>query len=128
MRTLVGLAVGLLACGNPGGSGAAFDMAHPADLTKTPDLALLSVCGHPGDKGNSLGVGKYCKTIDDCDNQMASLCTAIANGSTPNALDTYFCSFFCKLGGGTSQCGENATCACNKMNQCACTPNSCFPK
>ena len=49
------LAVG---CGGDNGS-------NPADMAM-PDLFVLSQCGHPGDVGNSLGVGRYCTKVSDC--------------------------------------------------------------
>ncbi len=125
MRALAGLSLLFLGCGTAGGGGAV-DMAPPADLARAADLALPSLCGHPGDKGNSLGVGKFCRTFDDCANQAATLCSAIGNGATSSPDDTYFCTIYpCQLDAGTSQCAEGATCAC-KSGQCACTPNSCL--
>lgn len=107
------------------------DMATPpADMS-----APLSQCGHPGDKGNSLGVGKFCTRISDCngDNMQTNICSSLGNGGTPSQDDTYFCTIYpCTKatdGGAGSSCGENATCTCGSgggMSGCACTPNSCL--
>lgn len=106
------------------------DMAMPPDMTK-----LLSSCGHPGDKGNSLGVGKFCTKISDCfgDAVQTNICSSLGNGPDPSQDDTYFCTIYpCHLatdGGAASSCGENATCVCGSgggMTGCACTPNSCL--
>lgn len=105
------------------------DMATPPDMTNP-----ISQCGHPGDKGNSLGVGKFCTKISDClgDSVTTNICSSLGNGSTPSADDTYFCTIYpCHLsdGGTSGGCGENATCTCGSgggMSGCACTPNSCI--
>ncbi|HEY2744071.1 MAG TPA: hypothetical protein VGL86_05595 [Polyangia bacterium] len=81
---------------------------------------MASLCGHPGDTGNSLGVGKYCTSISDCSsNSKATLCSILGSDNT------YFCTFPCS---GTAdlatECGENATCAC-QGGQCGCFPAAC---
>ncbi len=114
------------ACHNgPTGTG---DLAMPP-----PDLAVpLSSCGHPGDKGNSLGVGKFCTTIGDCTGPglQTNICSSLGNGRTPSPGDTYFCTIYpCKPDGGAAFCGENAACVCGSgggMSGCACTPTSCL--
>lgn len=107
----------------------------PEDMAKAkpPDMAvLLSQCGHPGDKGNSLGVGKFCTSISDCNGNgmKTNICSSLGNGATPSMDDTYFCTIYpCKQDGGANDCGENATCVCGSgggMAGCACTPNSCL--
>lgn len=113
----------LLALAGCGGSGAA-DMAMP-------DMAVLSSCGHPGDVGNSLGVGKFCRTIADCTGPglKTNICSALGNGSSPSAGDTYFCTIYpCHQDAGVPECGENASCVCGGSSGgsgCACTPTSC---
>src|SRR3954469_8515102 len=94
-----------------------------------PDMRLLSRCGQPGEVGNSLGVGKFCTNQGpDCGgNGKATLCSALFNGQTPSADDTYFCSFQCSATDPPDTCGENATCLCNSSNQCACIPTRCVP-
>jgi hypothetical protein len=108
------LVAAALMCGCANGSGGP-DMAAPNSL-----------CGHPGDKGNSLGVGQYCLVIADCTGK-AALCSTLG-GNT----NTYFCTLTCTLGndGGVAatNCGENATCVCGSSSGgsgCACYPNSC---
>jgi hypothetical protein len=97
----------------------------PADMGMGgPDL--FSYCGHPGDKGNSLGVGQYCTNIfGDCTGT-ASIC------STAGSINSYFCTMTCTppndAGMPVTNCGENAYCQCGsgKMaGECGCYPNSC---
>jgi hypothetical protein len=130
MRSLLlMLVIATAGCGddanNNGDGSATADLSMPAG----PDMALLSRCGHEGDTGNSLGVGKFCTNQGpDCTgNGMANLCSALFNGQTPSSDDTYFCSFQCALGDPPSVCGENAQCLCNASSQCACIPNKCVP-
>ncbi len=82
-----------------------------------------SGCGHPGDKGNSLGVGSFCVTSSDCAcNSGAPLCSTLGGPGTD------FCTNLCTPsdGGGDSGCGENASCFCQGAGQCGCTPNTCL--
>ncbi|HXU74848.1 MAG TPA: hypothetical protein VN947_36385 [Polyangia bacterium] len=122
------LALAALGCGsssdnNDGSVG--MDLSAPAG----PDMAFLSRCGHPGDTGNNLGVGKFCtNTGPDCTgNGMSTTCSALFNGQTPSADDTYFCSFQCQSTDPAGTCGDNATCLCNAQNLCACIPTKCVP-
>ncbi|MCU1278902.1 MAG: hypothetical protein JWM53_2448 [bacterium] len=129
---LVALLIFAAACGSPstnggvGGNGSA-DLSGVAPGV---DMALLSRCGHPGDVGNSLGVGKFCTNQGpDCTgNGMATTCGALFNGQTPMPSDAYFCSFQCQMTSPPGFCGENAECLCNASNLCACIPTSCVPK
>ena len=132
-KIVFGLALAMAACG---GSGGGDDMgASAADMTHASgDMALLSSCGHPGDTGNSIGVGKFCKSIADCTGTglKTNICSALGNGSTPSPSDTYFCTVYpCHpVDGGvdTAECGENADCVCGGSSGgsgCACTPTSC---
>ena len=90
--------------------------AHP-DATVD---ALDSFCGHPGDTGNELGVGKFCNTSTDCTSApSAHLCATIGN---PQA---HFCTLTCTMGGSASQCGTNTMCIC-QGGACGCTPTSCL--
>jgi hypothetical protein len=129
--TCLFLACSVAACsnGNNNGNG---DMAKPQDLSMPTggDMALLSQCGHPGDTGNSLGVGKFCMSISDCtgNGMKTTLCSSLGNGPMPSPDDTYFCTIYpCQPGDGgmPTNCGENATCVC-AMQGCACTPLSCL--
>ncbi len=109
-------AVLLAACGSS---------SSPADMSATPDL--YSICGHPGDKGNSLGVGQYCTMpFGECTG-MASICSTL--GST----NTYFCTMSCTPpndgGMPVTNCGENAYCQCGSgqmASGCGCYPTSCI--
>ena len=110
----------LVGCGGGGNPGSSPDMAHG------PDLALNSICGHPGDVGNSLGVGKFCMKISDCSaNSKATLC------STLGSDNTYFCTMTCTPPAndmGSTECGENAICQCGSgsaQSGCGCYPTSC---
>ncbi len=120
------------ACGSSSNSGGDMSGGAAADLSATAkvDMALLSRCGHPGDVGNSLGVGKFCTNQGpDCTgNGMATLCSALVNGQTPSASDSYFCSFECTAASPAGYCGENAACLCDPASgACACIPTSCIP-
>lgn len=76
------------------------------------------VCGHKGDKGNAIGVGKYCEGFGDCfGSSKAILCAVIGD---PNA---HFCTFQCTQGS-TGTCGDGASCRC-QGSQCGCVPDSC---
>jgi hypothetical protein len=97
-----------------------------ADMAKGPDMAFFSVCGHPGDTGNSLGVGKFCMKLSDCtSNTKAILC------STLGSNNAYFCTMTCTPPAndmGSTECGENAYCQCGSgsaQSGCGCYPTSC---
>ena len=121
---LLAAACGSSSNGNNDGSAGTGDLSAASHV----DMALLSRCGHPGDVGNSLGVGKFCTNQGpDCTgNGMATSCSALFNGQTPSSDDTYFCSFICDPTT-ANVCGENATCLCNSSNECACIPTACVP-
>jgi hypothetical protein len=111
-------------------AGCASSTSPPVDMKAPADLLVLSSCGHPGDTGNSLGVGKFCMTIADCtaNGAKTNICSAAGNGLNPSPDDTYFCTIFpCHPDGGATLCGENASCACDTGGtNCACTPDSCL--
>src|ERR1700749_1004971 len=67
---------------------------------------MASLCGHPGDPGNSLGVGKYCTSLSDCStNSKATLCSILGSDNT------FFCTFACSGSADLStEGGENPTC------------------
>jgi hypothetical protein len=87
--------------------------------------ASASTCGRPGDQGNSIGVGKYCCSLDECaDTVGARLCSVLGSS------DTLFCTRSCSIRDGGmddagNPCGEGATCQCAGAG-CGCTPNSCL--
>jgi len=107
------------ACGGGSNPTGPADMtALPPDMMCKPDPAFKSECGLPCDKGNSKGVGKFCKVLSDCfDNNEAALCTQL----DPSGSSQYFCTMKCKV---DADCGENARCAC-QGNQCGCFPTAC---
>lgn len=123
--TLILLALALAGCGNDNAS--APDMSAPVDLSTGADMFLLSRCGHFGDTGNSLGVGQFCTNNGpDCSgNSKAKSCSAIANGQTPSANDSYFCTMFCSSTDPPGTCGENARCVCNAQG-CICINVRCI--
>ena len=81
--------------------------------------ALDSFCGHPGDTGNDMGVGKFCNVSSDCNSTGATLCATLGN---PQA---HFCTKTCSMTGSADQCGTMATCEC-MGGPCGCVPNSCL--
>ena len=96
----------------------------------SPDVA--SKCGHPGDVGNTFGVGTFCQNFHDCaGNSQAHLCSVIGD------MTTHFCTMTCTPADAgteagtdaadqpTMNCGANATCACGGAG-CGCTPNTCL--
>jgi hypothetical protein len=77
-------------------------------------------CGKCGEKGNELGVGRYCTTSgDECSDTDAILCTVWYEKSAPP-----FCTLPCKI---DKDCGTSAYCGTNPDNpsQRGCTPFSC---
>jgi hypothetical protein len=85
-----------------------------------------SACGQPCQAGNSLGIGRFCNTLHDCDGtKIPTLC------ATLGAPDEHFCTASCDPADAgpdaelTTNCGENATCQC-QGGQCGCFPNSCM--
>jgi hypothetical protein len=104
--------------------------SKPTDMamTRRGDLELLSNCGRPGDTGNSIGVGLYCKSFTDCTgNSQAKLCASIVNSIVPSPTDIYFCTMGCDPMMSDTQCGENAYCLCGN-GACGCVPDHCFPR
>jgi hypothetical protein len=100
------------------------DPGTTSDLAMGKDMASNSICGHPGDTGNSLGVGKYCVSpITDCaNNAMATICTTLGSDNT------FFCTFPCTASDMGNPCGENAACVCgsgSSQSGCACFPDRC---
>jgi len=114
-------------CGSSSNSGD----GGSADLSAAagPDMLLPTRCGHPGDVGNSLGVGQFCTNQGpDCStNSKAKSCSALFNGQTPSPTDSYFCSFQCQPTDPPGTCGENAVCLCDVTVICGCVPTSCIP-
>ncbi len=103
---------GLFACSDKGGQPGTVDAAV------TPD-AYASTCGHPGDLGNELGIGKFCERLSDCSGT-AGLCSVLGDPTT------HFCTKTCSATGPADQCGTATQCECNASNQCGCTPSACL--
>ena len=127
MLVLVAAACGDNATNGTGDAGSSGDLSA---VTGSADLAFLSRCGHAGDVGNSVGVGRFCTNQGpDCTmNGKATTCSALFNGSTPSPTDSYFCSFQCLMTDPAGSCGDNAECLCASSGLCACIPVSCAPQ
>lgn len=113
MRAAIIVLILLAAC--PG------EPSMEADMGPDLSFSAYSECGRPGDVGNSLGVGRFCRKLSDCsENSGANLCTQLGD---PN---NYFCTMPCKKDGASDQCGENARCACDSDGRgCGCYPTAC---
>ena len=111
MRAVVLLILAMVAsCGGD-------DSSQPMDAAVD---AYYSICGHPGDPGNELGIGKFCASLSDCNGTTsAPLCSSLGD------KDTHFCTKTCPMGS-TDACGTGAECTCNGSNQCGCTPSVCL--
>lgn len=111
--------VALLNCKTQEDSGMSDAGLEPGE--QTVDLAgFKSNCGWPGDKGNELGVGKFCLKLEDCgENPKAIMCTTLGDS------ENFFCTFRCTKGGPSDQCGSNARCACSDGG-CGCMPSKCL--
>jgi hypothetical protein len=126
--TLSTLVLCIVGCGSSDTSSNDLSTTPTPDLSMTapkPDMTVVSVCGHPGDPGNSVGVGKYCMQASDCSgNTKAKICTTI------QSTDTFFCTTTCAT---SADCGEAAGCfatdgtPCPGTGLCGCTPLSCLP-
>ena len=99
----------LVACGGDDSASSHHDAAVDA---------FFSNCGHPGDVGNEVGIGKFCEILSDCSGT-APLCSSIGDDTT------HFCTRTCPMGNDTV-CGTEAKCTCNSSNQCGCTPTVCL--
>ena len=83
-----------------------------------------SCCGVPGDRGNALGVGKFCFTDKQCrHNKKATVCSSAENEGGDHK--SFFCTMGCDPAGSANQCGKGATCECEENGACGCTPTSC---
>ena len=108
--SLLGLLSTVGACGDDG-DGAADAAA--------PDAAFETICGNPGDLGNSIGVGKFCDDLGDCsDTTGAPICAILGD---PLA---HFCTKTCTVDD-VGACAEDAACECGNGG-CGCTPNICL--
>jgi hypothetical protein len=132
MRLRIGpwvtLVSALVACSSSSpSSGGGADAGGSQDVVED----VYSTCGHPGDTGNSLGVGAFCDNFHDCDGTAdAHLCSIIGDSTT------HFCTKICTPppdGGdagaadasGDDGCGDGASCQCGGAG-CGCTPDACL--
>jgi len=102
------------------------DMSAPLP-PEGADLQVYSLCSHPGDTGNSQGVGKFCLDSSDCMGQPALACSTLL--PIPQG-PTDFCTTLCDPNAAdpNAPCGENASCTCispTNPSQCGCVPNVC---
>ncbi len=124
MRVLsVAFVVALAGCGGGTNPSPSLDLS----MSGGGDLEIYSLCGRPGDTGNSIGVGKYCTTTSMCMGQMASVCSTVM--PIPQG-PTYFCTTFCDITAANpnAACAENASCTClsaSNPSLCGCVPNVC---
>jgi hypothetical protein len=116
------------ACGSS--SAPATDAGHPetskpTDSGKPSDAGEpFSACGHPGDKGNSIGVGQYCTESTQCPGT-APICSDIENSDADPTLNTFFCVIPCTGCEAPGFCGSGAECACLSAGMCGCLPTTC---
>jgi hypothetical protein len=96
---------------------------NPDLSASTEDMTFFSCCGQPGDPGNSMGVGKFCRTDNDC-LAGAPLCAIVYQA----AKRSYFCTTTCDApDAGTRGCGPNATCTRDSTTGFyGCVPSSCL--
>ncbi len=108
--------------GGSGGGGGSGDMAMAATagdmatghMTGTDGGVLC--CNDPRNTGNSVGVGKYCDTSQQCMGLTASLCATLGDPTE------HFCTMLCSQG--STACGTGASCQCQN-GQCGCVPDVC---
>ncbi len=114
------VSLGTVGCGSSTSTPSSPDLA----MTTSPggDMSLYSLCGHPGDTGNSKGVGKFCMDTTMCSGQTAGVCSTLM--SIPQG-PVYFCTMLCDPNATTSTCGEGATCTCLNPPACGCVPDLC---
>jgi hypothetical protein len=129
------LSLGLVGCGDDStskDSAVTGDQSATHDMTGS-DMAFASCCGMPGDPGNALGVGKFCKAATataDC-NGSAAICSNLVKA------DVFFCTKICTPPGDMAgapldaapdtQCGEGAACVtAASLGGSGCVPIACF--
>jgi hypothetical protein len=121
MRLCLLFALVAVGCG-----GGTMTPASDLAMSTSGDMSVYSLCGHPGDVGNSKGIGKYCMDSTMCGGgQMASVCSTVM--PIPQG-PIYFCTYPCNPNATTPQCAENATCTClsaSNPNLCGCVPDTC---
>lgn len=128
MRAILCSSLLFFACGDNGSSNPDLAMSvHDMAAPPGADLALNSSCGHPGDPGNSIGVGKFCNGPLTGDPNCPSTAPICAHGQR---MDVYFCTtpcFACSTGTCTDpNCKENALCQCDAAaGGCGCVPSLC---
>ncbi len=105
----------LFACGSSNNTGTT---GGGQTTTSSTSSTHMNVCVQTTDKGNSIGVGKYCTPNGgQCMGLGAGLCTADLG------QDEWFCL---KIGCQTdTDCAENATCVM-QMGGAGCVPNKCL--
>ena len=100
----------------PGDPPVPTDTTDPTEPNQTTGKIT---CSLPGEKGNSLGIGEFCKKGDKCGGD-GRFCTADFNA--PEGAQ--FCTLFCAA---DSDCGPDAICFHEARGQ-ACVLNKCNAK
>lgn len=97
------------------------DMSGDMSVAVSPDMVAFSCCGHPGDLGNSKGVGQYCTTNAQCTGS-AKICSY---AYAPDKK-SYICTTVCFSATDTTSCGEGAICAKDSSSGLfGCVPMTC---
>lgn len=101
-----------------GGTGGHTTASGGQGTTSSSSSTHMNVCVMSGDKGNSIGVGKYCTPGGgECTGGGAGLCTADVGE------DEWFCvKVGCQM---DADCAEDATCVM-QMGSSGCVPNKCL--
>ncbi len=130
------LPVSIVACSSSSSTPPGGDAGNGDTGVVDTGIDVMSNCGQPGDQGNSLGVGHFCLSSNDClSTSQAHLCSNLDPTS-----QTYFCTFICPrppdagveggaeggAGDAGDPCGENAACVCPSSGPCGCTPSTCL--
>jgi hypothetical protein len=110
-------------------TGKSKDTGTHEEASKSGDAGLpFSVCGKPGEMGNSLGVGLYCggDAGGVCANTSgAPICSAMGN-SDGGKTNSFFCLNLCMpCTDASAVCGAGASCECLTADLCGCVPTSC---
>jgi hypothetical protein len=96
----------------------------PADMPDmTRDLTFFSCCGQPGDPGDNLAIGKFCRVTLDCPQSPIHFCSA---DQLPQK-HSYFCTIPCSSTSDTTTCGASAKCLFNPdLQGYGCVPTTCI--
>lgn len=100
------------------GTGTGTDTGTDTKPTEPTTPSPTEACSVAGDKGNTIGVGKFCsKTVDECGS--GTFCQA---AFAPEGAQ--FCTKLCTA---DKDCGDDAVCF-KEARGSACVPNKCLDK